>query len=1338
MGELLKNIALAGILMPPACDRWQAELVELHVASDWLIALAYFSIPALLVYFARQRKDLPFRGAFWLLATFLIFNGSLHLIEIWTLWNPANWLSGVLKAMTAVISAYTAFKLTSIIPLALALPSPAQLETANRSLQAEIAERSVAAAEIKQLVSRLEQQGRILDAILADSPDRISLYDRVGKYTYASLAVANALGLAQSAILGQTWRDLGWPKETTDALEAEREAVFSTGQPARGEIRLPSTEGLKDYEYILSPVAGAGGEVEAVVLVAKDISDRLRTQQEYESFFSLSLDMLCIAGFDGYFKRVNPAWERTLGYSSEELFAQPFIEFVHPEDRAATLAQAETLIAGQAVHAFENRYRCKDGSYRWLVWDSAPQAYRGTIYAVVRDITERKQAEAALRQYQENLEELVAARTAELERANTQLQQEVSDRVSVQAELDRIFTLSADMLCILGADGYFKRVNPAVEGILGYTPEEFMAQHWSEFVHPDDREATLAAARELLDRGETILYFNNRYRCKDGSYKWMSWSSVPVPQEGTIYAIARDVTPLRETEEALERRSLAIEAATDGIAILDKNGEYVYMNQAHAQTYGYDSPEELLGKTWKILYHDSELKRFETQVMPEFFIKGAWRGEAIGKKRDGTSYPQELSLTGLEDGGLICIVRDIAERKQAEEALRASEARYQSLAEASPVGIFYTDASGDCLYVNEQWCAIAGMTPDEAIGQGWANAIHPEDRDRVFAQWYRAAGENVPFKSEYRFQRPDGKVTWVFAQALAELTDDGSVKSYVGTIADISDRISAEEEIKQLNENLERRVAERTIQLEATNTKLLYEIVERQRIEENLRQVLELQRAILDGANYTIISTDIDGTIDTFNKAAERLLGYSAEEVLGKVTPAILHDGEEVCKRAATLTAELGVKIEPGFEVFVAKARQGIADENEWTYIRKDGSRFPVQLSVTGLFDGAGNISGFVGIGSDISDRKRTEEALRLSEERYALAVYGSSDGLWDWNVLTGDVYYSPRWKEIIGYEDWEIEHHIDAFAALLHPDDKARVFEAVREHFEQKMPYQIEFRMREKSGEYRWILARGQAIWDETGKAMRMAGSHTDISDRKLAEQQLLQLADELRRSNQELEQFAYVASHDLQEPLRAVTSYTQLLSQRYQGNLDAKADKWLAYIIDGATRMQQLINDLLAYSRVGTKGKELEPTDCSAVLDRTLANLQVAIAEKNATVTRDSLPVVMGDEGQLVQLFQNLIGNAIKFCREDMPIVQISAVQKDSEWLFAVRDNGIGIEPEYAERIFIIFQRLHSRRDYAGTGIGLAICKRIVERHGGRIWVESQLGEGATFYFTFPLLVE
>jgi PAS domain S-box-containing protein len=241
-----------------------------------------------------------------------------------------------------------------------------------------------------------------------------------------------------------------------------------------------------------------------------------------------------------------------------------------------------------------------------------------------------------------------------------------------------------------------------------------------------------------------------------------------------------------------------------------------------------------------------------------------------------------------------------------------------------------------------------------------------------------------------------------------------------------------------------------------------------------------------------------------------------------------------------------------------------------------------------------------------------------------------------------------------------------------------------------------------------------------------------TDVATRIDAEEELKARTDELKRSNAELEQFAYVASHDLQEPLRMVASYTQLFAKRYRGQLDADAEEFIAYAVDGVSRMQGLIRDLLAYSQVGTKDSGFAQADCERSLKEALGNLSIAIEESGAVVTHDPLPILVADNSQLRQVFQNLVGNAIKFRQEKPPHIHISAERKHRHWLFSVRDNGIGIDPQYADRIFIVFQRLHTSKEHPGTGIGLALCKKIVERHGGRIWIESRPREGATFYFT------
>jgi PAS domain S-box-containing protein len=388
---------------------------------------------------------------------------------------------------------------------------------------------------------------------------------------------------------------------------------------------------------------------------------------------------------------------------------------------------------------------------------------------------------------------------------------------------------------------------------------------------------------------------------------------------------------------------------------------------------------------------------------------------------------------------------------------------------------------------------------------------------------------------------------------------------------------------------------------------------------------------------------------------------------------------------------------------------------------------------------GQGDKAEVIGIARDITERRQIEKALRQSEERFRSVLDNSLDMIYSMNLQNGRYeYVSPSSKKMLGYSPEEfVALGSDELISLVHPDDAEELQQNIVDLITrgENRAVSAEYRVKHKELDYRWVSDNRSVVCDDENMPVAIVGSLRDITERKNAEAKLKQTMAELTRSNTELEQFAYVASHDLQEPLRMVASYTQLLGRRYKGKLDADADEFIGYAVDGATRMQSLINDLLAYSRVGTRGKPFEPTNCEDVFNNAITNLRVAIEEHAAVVTHERLPTVLADMTQMVQLFQNLIGNAIKFHSDRRPEVHVEARRNDAEWLFSVRDNGIGIAPEHYERIFVIFQRLHGREEYPGTGIGLAVCKRIVERHKGRIWVESEVGKGSTFYFTIPV---
>lgn len=354
------------------------------------------------------------------------------------------------------------------------------------------------------------------------------------------------------------------------------------------------------------------------------------------------------------------------------------------------------------------------------------------------------------------------------------------------------------------------------------------------------------------------------------------------------------------------------------------------------------------------------------------------------------------------------------------------------------------------------------------------------------------------------------------------------------------------------------------------------------------------------------------------------------------------------------------------------------------------------------------------------------------------------ADGVVVGDARTGRIaLWNPAAERIFGYSAEEAVGM--SIEALIPEPYRPRHREAIARYTETGEPGAIlgahaavELPALRKSGEEIVVELSLNAI-DGPPPGRFVLGLIRDVTERRWAQKAAERNAAELARSNADLEQFAYVASHDLQEPLRMIVSYLQLLERRYRGRLDADADDFIHYAVDGAKRMQTLINDLLTYSRAGRRKREFAPVDMGAVFDRAVANLRAAVEESEAVVTRDAdLPLVMGDAGQLGQLLQNLVANAIKFRGPEPPRVHLAVERREHEWVFSLSDNGIGISPEFFERIFVIFQRLHSHQRYPGTGIGLAICKRIVERHGGKLWVESQPDRGSTFHFTLPIEVD
>jgi PAS domain S-box-containing protein len=472
----------------------------------------------------------------------------------------------------------------------------------------------------------------------------------------------------------------------------------------------------------------------------------------------------------------------------------------------------------------------------------------------------------------------------------------------------------------------------------------------------------------------------------------------------------------------------------------------------------------------------------------------------------------------------------------------------------------------------------------------------------------------------------------------------------------------------------------------------------------------QLLRAIVDCSADAIVSKDLGGMITSWNTGAEHLFGYTAAEVLGRpITILTVPDRME---------EEAGI---------LARLKRGERIDHFETIRRtKNGRLVDISLTVSPVKDASGTVVGASSICRDITGRKRAEAALLASEERFRQLADSLPQIVWTARVDGRLDYCNERWYEFTGFErgttgdvSWE---------PILHPDDMERSHEAWNKASASGEPYEIEYRFWDRwQHRWRWFMARAVPVRDAEAN-LKWFGTCTDIDEQKHSE-------DELRRANEDLEQFAFSASHDLREPLRSVKIYAELLTRRYGNQLDGDALKYLGFLRSAATRLDMLVHDLVAYTEVTQIEPPPEIADANAALSAALASLSSLISGSGAEVAAAPLPCLHVHPTHLQQIFQNLIGNAIKYRKPgEPPRVRINAKRQSGQWVFSVSDNGIGIQPEYKEKIFGLFKRLHTSEHYPGTGIGLAICKRIVDRYHGRIWVDSEPGEGTSFHFALP----
>ncbi len=898
---------------------------------------------------------------------------------------------------------------------------------------------------------------------------------------------------------------------------------------------------------------------------------------------------------------------------------------------------------------------------------------------------ERQQAKEALEKAHAEVEavlkERVEARTAELAKA--------------KQFSDSLIDAMADGLSVLDKDGVHIRVNRALCEMVGFSEAELIGHHPSELYWPEEEMDAIQDAFEKTARGEFRDFYLTLKRKNGERFPCIvspSWIKDDNGEVISYFATVKDITEQKRAEEALrqseERFRTIVNELPQFIAYNDKDLKYQFVNQTYQEKFGLE-PAEVLGKPLPEVIGEKAFEKARDHV------EKALRGErvryherydyAIGETRDvdGVLIP-DIAEHG-EVRGYYAVLTDITPYIAMQEALEKSEERFRMTAHRAPIGVGIVDSTGQLTDCNPALAEMVGYTCEELLHMNFADFTHPDDLARewqlIEALWEEKTTE---YHIEKRYIHKDGHIIWVDVAASLFKGENKALEFGFAYVQDIT---------------------------------------ERKRTEEALQKSEALLRIVIDTDPNCIFVKNRAGVYLLANKAIAQLYDTTPEAMAGQTDLAFADISQLKPEEAANFLANDRAVIDSGQPKFIPEEPLTLPDgTTRWfqtTKIPLPKGNYPDCM---------------LGIAVDITARKQTEEALAKSEKLLASTFDALRDLL---VVIDPDLHIvTSNWEGHAYISEEERQGHPYCYKSLMHRDRPCEPCPAMQvfktgqaQEYEDTNP--VDGRLRN---------VRIYPVFDANHEVTMVVEHVRDVTDRRQAEEALEHYAIALQRSNEDLQQLAYTISHDLREPLRMVKSYLNLLAQRYRGQLDDKADQFIHFAVDGAERMEALIQDLLKYARVDTQDRTSAPTDAEAVLMRVLHNLHFKIVEMEAEVTHDPLPTISADETQLTQVFQNLIGNALKFSERQpghitSPQIHISAEAQGETWLFSVADNGIGIAPEYHERIFGVFQRLHTREEYEGTGVGLAICKKIVERHGGRIWVESDIGEGATFYFTIPL---
>ncbi|MFB2892088.1 PAS domain S-box protein [Aerosakkonemataceae cyanobacterium BLCC-F50] len=1073
-----------------------------------------------------------------------------------------------------------------------------------------------------------------------------------------------------------------------------------------------------------------------------EIAERQKAKQalqESEMRFHALLDAMfegIVVQEKGKIINANPGFARMFGYSPEEVIGKSAVDFLTPESLEIVLRHIES----QYEQPYEVTGVKKDGTFIDLEVVGKQSLYQGRSVRVsaARDISQRKQAEVALRNQQ------------------SQIQRQL-------AEIETIYNSAPIGLNVLDTELRFVRINQRLADMNGLPVEAHIGRTIRELL-PDLADTAERLLRPILETGEPLLNveITGETPAQPGVQRTWLESFLPLRDGDTpdgkgseriigISTVCEEITDRKRAEAELRERERLFSTLADALPVVifrfDADHKCIYINNYWTQMTGR-TVESAMDLGWVETLHPEDRDRLVgawLEWSQNSQQRGLYQNEGRLVHLNGSAiwyYIQALAEVDAngETVGYIGVFTDITDRKQTEATLQERESLLRLFAQYAPAGIAMFDRDMRYAIASQRWADDYHFGSLELLIGRSHYEIFPEIPQRWRQIHQRCLAGAIETCDEDLFVRADGRQQWTRWEVRPWHTATGEIGGIIIFSEDITVRKQAEASILQLNQELQQKV---------TELQTLLDVIP---IGIGIAEDRECRHIRVNPAFAEVL-----GIPPTINAS------LSAPEEERPTNFKVYQNGREM----ATEELPLQYSAKHGVEV------RDLEIEVVW----QNGTIVTLLEYAAPLFDEYGQPRGSIGAFLNITERKQALQALRTARDELERQVQERTRELREANEMlqqserefrtlvenTPDVitrhdrqyrylYINPARIRLANFPP---EFYLGKKPSELgHPEDLTRSWEASLESVfvtgeMRSDEFTIMIQNEPRSYQVKVVPER-----DANNSIVSVMTIGRDVTQLKQAEESARKLAEELQRSNQELEQFAYVASHDLQEPLRAITSFTQMLAKRYQGQLDAKADTYIEFIVDGATRMQQLIKDLLAYSRAGRSELKLQSVDFNALLERVKRDLQVAIGENKAIITADSLPTITADPNQMAKLLQNLIGNSLKYRSEAEPRIHIRAkiitveasrasdqdgfpglTTPVGEWLFSIQDNGIGIAPQYGDRIFTIFQRLHTSDEYSGTGLGLAICKKIIERHEGRIWVESQLGEGATFFFTIPI---